>query len=61
LTTKKTKNILSDDSNSKSNYLICKTSFNLKNRLKKAASIEKRSISNLVCIIVELWLDDNEI
>jgi hypothetical protein len=47
--------------NQKSKYLICKASVKTQARLAKAAETEKRPISNLVCIIVEGWLDDNEI
>lgn len=46
---------------SKSKYLICKASVKTQARLAKAAELAKRPVSNLVCIIVENWLDDNEV
>jgi len=42
-------------------YIICKTSTKTRERLEKAARLHDRKISKMCSIIVEEWLDDNEI
>lgn len=45
----------------KSKYISCKVDDALRNRIKIAAKREKRTMSNLINIIVEEYLDENEI